>query len=305
MKKRKVTILLNVLGDETLTFIMHSRIYQQIRLRHIFETLEKYCEPRKNTVYERYVYFQMTQNPEESFGEFITRLKGQATKCEFGVQNDLLVRDKIVNGINDVVTVERLLREESEKLTLETAIKICQTAESAKEQIKVVKASCRRKSQENVEIDVVKQQNPVNVIKTQDGYGHTINCRNCGRQHKVKQCPAYGKSCNKCSKPNHFAKVCRGNKMYKAESINVNESKQYEIGENKSVNTTKGTIWKESLRIGNSRDFLVFQLDTGAQANILSMYHYNRINKKGKMQRTNDVLVAYGGEKIGRNNRVE
>ena len=102
------------------------------------------------------MYFQMTQNPEESFGEFITRLKGQAKKCEFGVQNDLLVRDKIVNGINDVVTVERLLREESEKLTLETAIKICQTAESAKEQIKVVKASCRRKSQENVEIDVVK-----------------------------------------------------------------------------------------------------------------------------------------------------
>ena len=32
-KERKVTILLNVLGDEALTFIMHRRIYQQIRLR--------------------------------------------------------------------------------------------------------------------------------------------------------------------------------------------------------------------------------------------------------------------------------
>ena len=241
----------------------------------------------------------MKQNQDENFGEFITRVKSQAKKCDFGEQNDLLVRDKIVNGINDVLTVERLLREESEKLTLEMAIKICQTAESAKEQIKVVKAGNRRDSQETVEIDAVKQHNYGNSKKTMEGYGHNISCRNCGRQHKVKQCPAYGKLCNNCSKPNHFAKVCRSNKMYKAEAVNVDESKQFDIGELTSESSTmKGTIWTERLRIGNGREFLSFKLDTGAQANILSMYYYNRINKKGKMQPTNDVLVAYGGEKI-------
>ena len=36
-------------------------------------------------------------------------------------------------------------------------------------------------------------------------------CRNCGGQYPhERQCPAQGKSCRKCSKPNHFAKVYRG-----------------------------------------------------------------------------------------------
>ena len=32
-------------------------------------------------------------------------------------------------------------------------------------------------------------------------------CGNCGLRHPRKQCPAYGKQCLKCNKPNHFAEV--------------------------------------------------------------------------------------------------
>ena len=35
-------------------------------------------------------------------------------------------------------------------------------------------------------------------------------CGNCGRRHGSKDaCPAKGKQCNKCGKPNHFGNVCR------------------------------------------------------------------------------------------------
>ena len=37
-------------------------------------------------------------------------------------------------------------------------------------------------------------------------------CLNCGRKHdfsKRENCPAFGKTCNKCRKPNHFAVKCR------------------------------------------------------------------------------------------------
>ena len=37
-------------------------------------------------------------------------------------------------------------------------------------------------------------------------------CWNCGRIHEYHQkdiCPAYGKTCSKCLKPNHFAVKCR------------------------------------------------------------------------------------------------
>lgn len=35
-------------------------------------------------------------------------------------------------------------------------------------------------------------------------------CENCGRRHKTGQCPAVGKSCERCNKSGHFAKKCRG-----------------------------------------------------------------------------------------------
>ena len=35
------------------------------------------------------------------------------------------------------------------------------------------------------------------------------SCRNCGKGHKVKQCPAKDKPCNKCNKMGHFANKCR------------------------------------------------------------------------------------------------
>ena len=36
-------------------------------------------------------------------------------------------------------------------------------------------------------------------------------CRNCwGAWPHDGQCPANGKQCRKCRKPNHFARVCRG-----------------------------------------------------------------------------------------------
>ena len=40
---------------------------------------------------------------------------------------------------------------------------------------------------------------------------NTKPCRNCGGTfpHKEFPCPAKGKECNLCKKPNHFASVCR------------------------------------------------------------------------------------------------
>jgi hypothetical protein len=38
---------------------------------------------------------------------------------------------------------------------------------------------------------------------------NVLACRNCGRNHEARKCPAYGKESYKCQKKNHFAKMCR------------------------------------------------------------------------------------------------
>ena len=45
-------------------------------------------------------------------------------------------------------------------------------------------------------------------------------CRNCGGQHPHKTvCPASGKTCNYCKKPNHFKTVC--NKLKRKQQVKV------------------------------------------------------------------------------------
>ncbi|XP_047997976.1 uncharacterized protein LOC125235448 [Leguminivora glycinivorella] len=34
-------------------------------------------------------------------------------------------------------------------------------------------------------------------------------CGQCGGVHKKYDCPAYGRTCMKCSRPNHYARMCR------------------------------------------------------------------------------------------------
>ena len=34
------------------------------------------------------------------------------------------------------------------------------------------------------------------------------NCKWCGGSHSRRNCPAYGKRCTKCGKPNYFEKIC-------------------------------------------------------------------------------------------------
>ena len=36
-----------------------------------------------------------------------------------------------------------------------------------------------------------------------------VDCRNCGQDHAVNQCPVYGKMCNAYGWKNHFEKKCR------------------------------------------------------------------------------------------------
>ena len=39
------------------------------------------------------------------------------------------------------------------------------------------------------------------------------SCRKCGYKHEKRKCPAYRKKCNNCQRSNHFAKMCKRQKI--------------------------------------------------------------------------------------------
>ena len=105
-------------------------------LNKVLEQFEQYYNPRKNVVFERHQFWQITQKDSENVDQFVTHLKNKVKSCDYSSPVDDMVRDKFVISIRDLQVKERLLREE--KLTLEKAISMARVSEASKEQIKVM-----------------------------------------------------------------------------------------------------------------------------------------------------------------------
>ena len=132
----KIAILLNFAGEDAIEVFNTFQFAEgdEKKLNKVLEQFEQYCNPRKNVVFERHQFWQITQKDSETVDQFVTRLKNKVKSCEYPSPVDDMVRDKFVFSIRDLQVKERLLREE--KLTLEKAISMARASEASKEQIK-------------------------------------------------------------------------------------------------------------------------------------------------------------------------
>ena len=133
----KIAILLNFAGEDA-TEVFNTFQFpegDEKNLDKLLEQFERYCNSRKNVLFERYQFWQITQKDSETVVQFVTRLKSKVKSCENELVDDL-VRDKFVFSIRDLAVRERMLRDE--KLTIEKAICMARASEASKEQIKAM-----------------------------------------------------------------------------------------------------------------------------------------------------------------------
>ena len=118
--RRQLAIFLHTAGDEAY------EIYSQFdfenedddqNLDAVLEMFETYCNPRRNELYEWYVFWSMSQREGESIDSFVKRLKTQAAKCNFGDLRERMLLCRIVFGISSAKLKERMLRDN--RMTLE------------------------------------------------------------------------------------------------------------------------------------------------------------------------------------------
>ena len=217
----------------------------------------------------------------------------------------------IVIGVISNSLRERLLR--IDNLSLEDAIKIGQAAEATK---KHAYKLCR--SQENQTIDALKsnQNNTKQKMQKQEDNEYISQpCKYCGMLHKRCKCPAYGKTCLKCKKFNHFASVCLSTQkridltqahfqlQYESDSddffigiIDQTEKNDNTFEENTNVSNVKERDWFISVKSNGSQ--IRYKMDTGVQANVLPLSIYNQLNIRPTLTETNVKLSAYNGESI-------
>ena len=187
-------------------------------------------------------------------------------------------------------------------LTLTKALDICRAAEASKVQLKTMTGEAK-KGHDVHAIGKGKQKSrskPSNFQQHSNNYKQQQkgeaqgrsqqsqkDCQYCGKTHPPRKCPAYGASCNKCGRSNHFASVCQDGKFSgfrkKVHVLDQSEQDQFESGDDKSDYLFVGALyvgavaeqkrdsdankWYETILIGGEQ--IRCKLDTGAEANVL------------------------------------
>ena len=191
----KIAILLNLLGDEGVSIFNTFKFDDETNSKKFDKEIDKFkvhCVPRKNVVFERYKFFSCTQLEGQTVDVYLTQLKTLASSCEFGEQEDSLIRDRIVLGLHDKSLQDRLLREP--QLSLQKATDFVRASEASREQIKTIKDPQTRCDVDAVIVRRNTRRNSAQVL--QSSKGDVFNCVKCGRSHRKRECPAFNKLCN-------------------------------------------------------------------------------------------------------------
>ena len=203
----------SIMGKDCLEIFLNLKLTEEQRanMAQSIAALDEYFKPKTSVVYERYLFNSCVQNSEESIDGFVNRLRKAASTCKFGTLTDELIRDRIVMGVQDRTTKLRLLKEE--ELDLNKAMNICRSSEIASMELKSMKSEQTNNSEQINAIQEKYQNKRKNKEsrRSEAGTKPKEKCYRCGKQgrHKKEECIAYGQICRICSKPNHFAVMCR------------------------------------------------------------------------------------------------
>ena len=181
-----------------------------------------------------------------------------------------MIRDKIVFSTKEKTLKERLLRETD--TSLQKVIDICLSGKITKKEIQSMQSvKCDTSSSTESSVHVIKsslQNSPViDTTKKQH-----VKCRRCGNPHAPRQCPAWGKICAKCNRPNHFAREFRSKGRVHEVAAEESEGEddfyfdRIYVG-NIDAPHPQDSAWFSVVNIEGSS--VKMKLDTGAATNLL------------------------------------
>ena len=216
-----------------------------------------------------------------------------AAKCNFRDLHDELIRDRVILGLQCEDTRRHLLL--TQDLTLDKAIPICRSEETARATIRDI----QRQSTDVVHKIIKTGKQTAAKDSSSKPDAKIIQCKFCGRKHQCKKelCPAYGKKCKNCGKSNHFAIKCtkREKKTNQVdddtdsvESVDMVKSEQL-------VYTIKNTKIFADMMIRSTAKQVSFQIDTGSSVNILPIKFMPKDKEIGK---TPIILKSWTGNRI-------
>lgn len=191
----------------------------------VMAAIKKLAVREENIMVARVALHQMKQDRDETIRSYGARIRGQASVCKFIMKctncdndvnyTDQILRDVLTKGISDPDIQQDVLSDKKQDMSLEEVFQFVEAKEAGKRSasrlldshpVDAATSSYKRNKKEQIPKDVHK----------------TEPCGYCGKKGHGKQaparirkteCPAYGHTCNKCSRQNHFETVCRKSRV--------------------------------------------------------------------------------------------
>lgn len=209
----KCAQLLTLIGDEGLR-IFNSFVVADDKKDDFDELLrlfEEYFTPKKNLTYERNKFLNYKQKAGQSVENYVTELKNMALGCEFGDLKDELIKDIMVCGLKSESVREKILQNDVK--SLDDALRICVATENARDRNREITNGHGFRNQEVFNaVDEVRRKyvgkptpsRSKDFRRSNKPLASRVVCGKCSYQHQHGRCPAYGKTCNGCSKLHNF-----------------------------------------------------------------------------------------------------
>ncbi|CAF1071996.1 unnamed protein product [Brachionus calyciflorus] len=246
---------------------------------------------KNNSRLSSYHFREIFQHQGEPFEDLVKRLKEKAKSFK----------------------LRRRALEAEKDLTLEELIKFCKLEESVNGQLKEYN-KFNNNGLERYEIDKV---NEIGSSRGSNGDKFKDNSNSSGRKNsksfnsaeheRIKDyrprssvCPAKGQKCRKCNGFDHFERCC-----YKMKNGKVNKIEE----ESESDLDNFSNIWRVRVKnmFQNVKDWFMpvvmlwlsgismgFNIDTGAQVNIMDKDSFKRLKFKPKLYKLETKLFGYG-----------
>ena len=196
-------------------------------------------------------FTRMHQDQDEPITQFVARLKAQASLCDYIIccstegcakisYAEEMVSHQMVSGLANPDHQSRILADVSSLTTfkekLDRLISLETTAESAP-QLSIAQGGTRANatSQYRKSKDKAGGTGKPKIFDKKKSVQPNVKCSGCGSDSHPPgksmirtDCPAWGKTCNNCGRPNHFRAVCRQSKAQssRSEEANVDEEEQ-------------------------------------------------------------------------------
>lgn len=307
----KIGIFLNEAGTRAIELFHSSLVLSEVQKKKfddVYKAFEKFCLPKKNEMYESFLFLSRNQREGEKFDSFLIDIKKLVKSCGYDTQNDRMLRDRIVLGINNKKLQKRML--EVDALTLEKAIEMARAEEISNLQSTTLQTFQQRdiltaevcavnrnfsKQKHKEIIDKNKNKSflanknvkPVNI--------NQIKCKFCNQIHEYGKCSAFGKTCTKCKKRNHLAICCYSKTVSEiCKSSDQTDNCFYIDTIDKSKYNIKNS-WFEKISVNGK--ILDLKLDTGAEYNVMPFEIVKKL-KNVELRKTDLILVAYGGNRL-------